>query len=53
MELSFSSYFEAESYLEMHGFHCEKEQWINTEKQNATAVYKDGCVFIEFNETVH
>ncbi|WP_176703400.1 hypothetical protein [Aliivibrio fischeri] len=50
---SFTTYFQAESFLEMHGYHCENEQWINKQNQNATVVPNLDGVFVEFYETKH
>lgn len=35
---TFESYFQAESYLEKHGYHCEKERWIACEKPDVSVV---------------
>lgn len=52
-QTQFKSYFLAESYLEIQGYHCEREKWISEEKPNATVVAKPHGVKIEFEETKH
>ncbi len=52
-QTQFKSYFLAESYLEIQGYHCEREKWISEKKPNATVVAKPHGVKIEFEETKH
>lgn len=48
---TFESYFQAETYLEKQGYHCENEHWIQSEKPIATVVAKPNGVQIEFKNS--
>ena len=45
------SFFQAESYLEKQGYHCENEHWVQSEKPIATVVAKPNGVQIEFKNS--
>ncbi|TDE19255.1 hypothetical protein E1100_25690 [Vibrio owensii] len=45
---TFESYFQAETYLEKQGYHCENERWVKGEKPIATVVAKPNGIQIEF-----
>lgn len=49
----FESYFQAETFLEKSGYHCENERWIQEGKPDATAVPLPNGVQIHFNTTKH
>lgn len=44
---TFESYFQAESYLEKHGYHCENERWVQTNKQDVSVVPNGSGVTIK------
>ncbi|EOD9110334.1 hypothetical protein ACJRNF_004636 [Vibrio parahaemolyticus] len=48
---TFESYFQAETYLEKQGYHCENEHWVQSEKPIATVVAKPNGVQIEFKNS--
>ncbi|UVD31979.1 hypothetical protein [Vibrio phage vB_Va_Val-yong3] len=48
---TFESYFQAETYLEKQGYHCENEHWVQSEKPIATVVAKPYGVQIEFKNS--
>lgn len=50
---TFESYFQAETYLEKQGYHCENERWMQNEKPIATVVAKPNGVTVEFKNTEH
>lgn len=50
---TFESYFQAETYLEKQGYHCENERWMKSEKTVATVVAKPNGVTVEFKNTKH
>ncbi|EKO3874548.1 hypothetical protein P0F29_003177 [Vibrio metschnikovii] len=45
---TFESYFQAETYLEKQGYHCENELWVQSKKPIAAVVAKPNGVQIEF-----
>lgn len=44
----FKSYFAAEVYLEMQGYHCENNVWVDGKSHFATVVANDRGVYVEF-----
>lgn len=44
----FKSYFAAEVYLEISGYHCENNVWIDNNSHFATVVAKGDGVCVEF-----
>ncbi len=50
---TFQTYFQAETFLEKQGYHCENECWVQDEKPIATVVAKPNGIQIEFNKTQH
>ena len=44
---TFETYFQAESYLEKQGYHCEHERWIHKNKQDVSVVPNGSGVKIE------
>ncbi|MFA0055102.1 hypothetical protein [Vibrio echinoideorum] len=50
---TFQTYFQAETFLEKQGYHCENECWVQDEKPIATVVAKPNGIQIEFNRIQH
>lgn len=49
----FQTYFQAETFLEKQGYHCENEQWKKQGAPIATAVPLHNGVQIHFSSTQH
>ncbi|HDI3289751.1 TPA: hypothetical protein PMD71_002817 [Vibrio cholerae] len=48
-DFTFESYFQAETWLEKQGYHCEEEQWVQSkEAPKAQVVPNANGVKIEF-----
>lgn len=50
---TFQTYFQAETFLEKQGYHCENECWVQDEKPIATVVAKSNGIKVEFKNTEH
>ena len=50
---TFQTYFQAETFLEKQGYHCENGCWVQDEKPIATVVAKSNGVKVEFKNTEH